>query len=221
MEYESVKITVNEITKEMVLEPFHKWHTAAEKAQEAAKAYFSDLEQRKAALKNQAQSYHVQLDRLKCQRKTLEAKVVDLSSRGLIDKAAEADTRMENLDKKISSLERKLRMVDAAEPKGDPGLYHTAKTALDDMEAEEQRYHDFTAGIFAVIREERQRLFEITEAIPGSNVGFNLNARADFNRVDRHFRELDRLEREANERRKAEQKAAEVTACAKIPLSCR
>ena len=57
---------------------------------------------------------------------------------------------------------------------------------------------------------EKNRLSEITALISNLRCyggGHAQNAAADFKRVDRHFRELDRLEREARERYNAEQAA--------------
>lgn len=208
MAEEHIKLTPAELTRDMVSEAHKKWSDTSDTARKAAKAYFDDLAQRKAALQRQADEYRAQIEQWRGQRKVLAAKVIDLSSRGLIDKAAEVDTRMEKLDKNISATERKLRLVDAAEPKGDPKLYQAAKTAMEAMDAEKMQFNSFVDGIATIAKAEKDRLSEITALI--SNLccyggGHAQNAAADFKRVDRHFRELDRLEREATERYQAEQ----------------
>lgn len=208
MNTDPTNLTPAELTKDMVSQEYKKWHSTVNPAREAAKAYFEDVAQRKAALEKQAAECRGQLQKWQGQRKALAAKVIDLSSRGLIEKAAEADSRLEKLDKAISATERKLRLIDAAEPKGDPELYQAVKAAMEAMEAEGQQYHDFTGNIFKIATAERQRLFEITEYIRQiGGPGVTQCAYDDFKCVDRHFRELDRIEREARERYKAEQAA--------------
>lgn len=204
------KLTPAELTKDMVSEAHKEWSNTGDTARKAAKAYFDDLEQRKAALQKQADEYRAQIEKWRGQRKALATKVIDLSSRGLIDKAAEVDARMEKLDNKISTTERKLRLVDAAEPKGDPKLYQAAKTAMEAMAAEETQFNSFVGSIATIANAEKNRLSEITALISNLRCyggGHAQNAAADFKRVDRHFRELDRLEREARERYNAEQAA--------------
>ena len=210
MENEHINLTPAELTSDIASPAYKKWTAAVDAAEEAAKAYFDNVAQRKATLEKQAAECRGQLQKWQGQRKTLAAKVIDLSSRGLIDKAAEVDARMEKLDNKISTTERKLRLVDAAEPKGDPKLYQAAKTAMEAMAAEETQFNSFVGSIATIANAEKNRLSEITALISNLRCyggGHAQNAAADFKRVDRHFRELDRLEREARERYNAEQAA--------------
>ena len=210
MENEHINLSPAELTPDIASPAYKKWTAAVDAAEEAAKAYFDNVAQRKATLEKQAAECRGQLQKWQGQRKTLAAKVIDLSSRGLIDKAAEVDARMEKLDNKISTTERKLRLVDAAEPKGDPKLYQAAKTAMEAMAAEETQFNSFVGSIATIAKAEKDRLSEITALISNLRCyggGHAQNAAADFKRVDRHFRELDRLEREARERYNAEQAA--------------
>lgn len=195
-----------ELTPDIASPAYKKWTAAVDAAEEAAKAYFDNVAQRKATLEKQAVECRGQLQKWQGQRKTLAAKVIDLSSRGLIDKAAEVDSRMSKLDKAISATERKLRLIDAAEPKGDPKLYQAVKAAMEAMEAEGQQYRTFSHAVYEIAKAERSRLSEIMECIPGCAYVAD-RANDNFRRVDRHFRELDRIEREARERYKAEQAA--------------
>lgn len=204
------KITAGEINAEFITAQAGKWQAAADKAKAAAEAYLADLETRKSALAEQAAGYQAELDKLTLQRKKLAAKINDLSSRGQIDEAAEADAELEALDKSISTLERKLRLVSTAALKGDPALYQVAKTAHDAAEAERTPYRESIAAIQDIVTAEIKRLEEMqTELRYAKDRNPGHYAAQVFERVDRHYRDLDRLEREAAEKAAAERKAAE------------
>lgn len=209
MTEEHIKFTPAEITAEMISQAYNKWKNAADSAEEAATAYFAAIQERKSLLETQTRTYQDQLDVMNAQRKALSAKVVDLTSCGRAKEAADADAQMEALDKRISGLERKLRVVDSAEPKGDPILYQAVQTAKAELEAEEKRYRDFADSIFTTANQEMQRLNDIKIRVSNTIQygGPSHNVQRSFSRVDRHFRELDRLEREATERYQAEQEA--------------
>lgn len=116
MENENINISLSEITAESISQQAERWRKAHADASAAAGAYMADLEQRKAELSKLEAGYKSQLKNLNVQRKVLAARVTDLSSRGEIDKAAEEDERLEATDKAISTLERKLRLVNETEP---------------------------------------------------------------------------------------------------------
>jgi len=207
---EQKKISAGEINAEFITAQAGEWQAAADKAKTAAEAYLTDLETRKAALAEQAAGYKTELATLTAQRKKLAAKINDLSSRGQIDEAAEVDTELEALDKVIAALERKLRLVSTAELKGDPKLYSAAKAAHDAAEAERTPYRESIATLQQIVKAEIERLESIQ-----NELGYAMNrdpgqyAASTFTKVDRHYRDLDRLEREAAEKAAAERKAAE------------
>lgn len=204
------QITAGEINAEFITAQAGEWQTAADKAKTAAEAYLTDLETRKAALAEQTVGYQAELDKLTTQRKKLAAKINDLSSRGQIDEAAEADAELEALDKSISTLERKLRLVSTAELKGDPKLYSAAKATHDAAEAERTPYRAKIDDLQQIVKLELERLESMQRELHyamGRDPGRIANS--VFEKVDRHYRDLDRLEREAAERAAAERKAAE------------
>lgn len=204
------QITAGEINAEFITAQAGEWQAAADKAKVAAEAYLTDLETRKAALTEQAAGYKTELSTLTTQRKKLAAKINDLSSRGQIDEAAEADAELETLDKSISTLERKLRLVSTAELKGDPELYKAAKAAHDAAEAERGPYRAKIDNLQQIVKAELERLESMQRELhyardrdPGRI------ANSVFEKVNRHYLDLDRLEREAAEKAAAERKAAE------------
>ena len=207
---EEKKIIAAEIDLDFITAQEESWRAAADAAQKAADAYNADLATRRAALTQQATSYQTELAKLNAARKALAAKINDLSSRGMIDEAAEIDTELEALDKSIAALERKLRLVSTAELKGDPKLYSAAKAAHDGAEAERTPYRESIANLQQIVKAEIERLESIQ-----NELGYAMNrdpgqyAASTFTKVDRHYRDLDRLEREAAERAAAERKAAE------------
>lgn len=203
------QITAGEINAEFIAGQAEKWQAAANKAKVAAEAYLTDLETRKAALTEQATGYQAELDKLTEQRKALAAKINDLSSRGQIDEAAEADAKLEALDKTISTLERKLRLVNTAELKGDPELYRAAKSAHDAAEAERAPYRENIADLQRIVKAEIERLEKMDKELDyARNRDIGYSAARTFEKADRHYRDLDRLEREAKEKAAAERKAA-------------
>ena len=209
---EQKKITAAEITPEFIEEQAAEIKELAQKAKEAADAYMADLDQRKAALEKQAAAYQEQIESKKQQRKVLAGKINDLSSRGMIDKAAEADAELETLDKTISTLERKLKLVSTAELKGDPKLYKAAQESNAAMVAGQPVYSQHIRDLQAIVKAERERLEKIEKELwyaEDRNHGYY--AGNAFEKVDRHYRDLDRIEREAKERAAAEQAAAAQT----------
>ena len=201
---EQKKVTAAELTPEFIEAQAAEFNDLVQKAKTAADTYLADLDQRKAALAEQASGYQTELAKLNAARKALAGKINDLSSRGMIDEAAEADVELEALDKAISTLERKLKIVSTAELKGDPKLYQAAKDAHAEMVAGQPIYREKIQKLISVANEEIARLEEIAKDLGymrDRNHGHY--ATNVFTRVDRHFRELDRIEREVKERRAA------------------
>ena len=207
---EQKKITAAEITPEFIEEQAAEIKEIAQKAKEAADAYMADLDQRKAALEKQAAEYREQIEAKKKQRKALAGKINDLSSRGMIDEATEADVKLEALDKAISTLERKLKLVSTAELKGDPKLYKAAQESNAAMVAGQPVYKQAMRDLMAIVEAEMERLEkikrELWHAVDRNHGYYASNA---FEKVDRHYRDLDRIEREAKERAAAERATAD------------
>ena len=204
------KFTAAEINKDLIVSQAADLRKAADKLKEAAQAYLSDLDTRKAALANQAADYQAQLDKATTQRKALAAKIADYTSRGQIDEAAEADAELEAMDKHISTLGRKLRLVKGAELKGDPKLYKAAKAAQDAVYAERTKYTETVRALTATVREEQKRLEDVERELRYTYPG-SVGAGADevFHKVQRHYLDIDLKEREAKEKAAAEKAAAE------------
>lgn len=204
------KFTAAEINKDLIENQAADLRKATDKLKEAAQAYLSDLDTRKAALANQAADYQAQLDKATAQRTALAAKIADYTSRGQIDEAAEADAQLEALDKDISTLGRKLRLVQNAELKGDPKLYQAARAAQDAVYAERTKYKETINKFKDTILEEQKRLEaverEFRYVYPDS-----VGAGADevFMKVARHYMELDKKEQEAKAKAAAEREAAD------------
>lgn len=202
-----------EITIEFITTQSEDWNNSAAEAVAAADAYLADIAERKNTLEAQAQEYQTQADKLKAQRKTLAAKIVDLSSRGEIDAAAEADAKLEELDKKISLLSRKLKICNSADLKGDPELYAAAKAAHDAMEAHRDPYKQRIDQLSHIVSEEIARLEKIQRELPYKRMADpGRVANSEWEKVNRHFHELDRAEKKADERMAAERKAVSETA---------
>lgn len=208
MENVSIKIPLNEVTAESINQLAAPWITAAENANAAAVEYADNIKLRQSALEAQAHEIHGQLDALYKQRDTLVEKINDLFSRSKFDEAAEVDARLEAVGKEIAALTRKLGLVSSTNLKGDPALYKAAKAAYEAMEAERAPYRATIAELQAAVAAEIQRL----EAV-GKDLFYA--ARKDpsryacdaFHKVDRHFRELDRIEQESKDKAAAERKA--------------
>lgn len=207
------KITAGEITTDFIEAQTNDWAAASEPAKEAATAYLADIENRKKSTQEQAALYSADMAELKNERTKLAAKVLDLSSRGKIDDAADADIQLEELDKKISVLARKLKICNSADLKGDPELYAAAKAAHDAMEAHRDKYKQRIDQLSHIVSEEIARLEKIKNELRYKrDADPSRLANSEWVKVDRHFRELDRLEKEAEERRIAEYKAAKANA---------
>ena len=153
------------------------------------------------------------MDKLKAERKDLAANVNDLASRCDLDAAEAAEVKLEELDKSIASLSRKIRLINSAELKGDPELYRAAKVAHDAAEAHRQPYRQRIGELRSIVKEEIKRLEavdqELYRAVDRNPGRFANN---NFEKVDRHYHDLDKKGKEAAERRVAEYKAAKANA---------
>lgn len=203
------KITAAEINKERIESEATNLQQAASKLKEAARAYFADLDTRKAALAKQAADYQDIFDDATEQRKELAEKIADLTSRGQIDEAAEEYANLEAMDKEIVIIGRKLRLLQNAEVKGDPELYKAARAAQDAVYAERTKYMETVRNMAATVEEEKKRLETMERELRYTRpecVG--LAADDEFTKVDRHYKDLDRAQRETKEKAAAEQAAA-------------
>lgn len=200
------KVKAGEITAEIIDQQGAAWKQAVEDAKAASTAYMQYLESRKAALANRAAEYRKEVDDLHNTRKMRAAEVNDLTSRGRFDEAAEAEIEVEKLDATISMLERKLRLVSSAEMKGDTECYEAAKQAHEAAEEARKAYEDALSHLYSTTQAEVSRLREIMNRISNlSNYVRNYAPDDGFHKVDRHYRDLDRIEREAREKWQAEQ----------------
>lgn len=207
------EIRAGEITAETIDQQADAWKQAVEDSTSASEAYMADLADRKAALVQRTAEYQKQVDDLRVARKKRAAEVNDLTSRCQFDEAAAAEFKVEKLDETISMLERKIRLLNSAEMKGDPDCYEVAKQAHEKAESEREACVDGLHQMYLAVQNEIQRLQEMKTKI-GNVSAFvrRFGPNDNFSAVDRHFRELDRIEREARERWQAEQAAQKAAA---------
>ena len=202
------EISAGEITAEIVDQQGSAWKQAVEDATRASAAYMADLEARKAALAQRAAEYRKQVDGLRVARQKTAAEVNDLTSRCKFDEAAAAENEVKKQDNSISMLERKLHLVNSAETKGDSGCYEAAKQAHEAAEEARNTYSEALSHLYATAQAEVSRLREIMTRISNlSSYVRNYAPDDGFQNVERHFQDLDRIEREAKERWQAEQDA--------------
>ena len=203
-----MKFSVSEINAEFIDKQAATWVTAAAEVARTADAYLADIDGRKQTLQAQAREYQTELDTAKKERDATAAKIADLSSRGEIDAAAAEDVKLEEIDKRLNTLERKLRIVKSADPKGDPKLYTAAQEAYAAMTAKRAPYVQRIDELSAAVTAEIDRLEAVKKELSRKrNADPGYYAGAKFEKVTRHFRDLDRLEREAKEKATAERKA--------------
>lgn len=195
------EIKAGEITADIIDQQADAWKQAVEESTSASEAYMADLADRKAALVQRTAEYQKQVDDLRVARKKRAAEVNDLTSRCQFDKAAEAEFEVDRLDETISMLERKIRLLNSAEMKGDHGCYEVAKQAHEKAESERETCVDGLHQMYLAVQNEIQRLQEMKTKIGNvSEFVRKFGPNDGFAAVDRHFRELDRIERENRER---------------------
>ena len=203
------EIAAGEITAEIIDHQADAWKQAVEDAKKASAVYMDDLSSRKAALANRAAEYQKEADNLRNTRKVKAATVNDLTSRGRFDEAAEVEVEVERLDAAISMLERKLRLINSAEMRGDSSCYEAAKQAHEKAEALRNNCIDALSLLHQSAQAEVSRLKEHMNKISNLTRYVQSYGPDDgFCNVDRHFRDLDRIEREAREKWQAEQAEA-------------
>ena len=201
-------IDTTKIDTTFIEEQAESWKMTAAAVSKTAAAYLADVEHRADTLKAQAKEYQEEMATLKKERDTLAVKIADLSSRGDIDAAAEADVKLEALDQKIHALGRKLKIVNSAAPKGDPHLYAAAQAAHEAMEAERAPYKQRIDELTTAVDAEIKRLEAIKRELSFKrDTDHGYYAAQKWQKVDRHYRDLDRIEREAEEKAAAERKA--------------
>lgn len=206
-------ITAADITPEFIDAQAKDWADAAVTAKEAAEAYLADIETRKKSLEAQAAKYTGELSALKKERDKLAAKILDLSSRGKIEDAAGVDIQVEEQDKKIAMLTRKIKICNAADLKGDSKLYAAAQAAYRSMDAERAPYVKRIDELTDTVTAEIKRLEAIKRELSfkrSTDPGYQ--AAQKWHKVERHYLDLDRIEKEAEAQRRAEYKAAKENA---------
>lgn len=204
------EITASVITAAFIEEQAAEWKEAAGKAMEAAEAYLSDVQSRKSTLQTQQREYDAALNKIKKERAEIAARIVELSSRGQIEEAAEDDAYLETLDREIAGIGRKLRVLSVADPKGDAKLYKAAKDAYDAMGNHRLPYIDRIAELYDIVTTEIKRLEAMKEELSRARSrDYGYYAANEYNRAHRHFHDLDRKEKEAEEKRIAEYQAAQ------------
>lgn len=207
MNKNEMTITAAMITPEFIQEQAADWATEATAAAAAADAYLFDIQARKATLQAQADDLQKQMDAAKRTREKIASQIVDLSSRGELDAAAELDAKLEALDKDISTLGRKLKIVAAEEPKGDPSLYRAADEAREATRVERNSYLERIAYLDHIVNAEITRLEKMQKELQyARNRDPGYNAARKFEAVDRHYKEIDRIAREHREKMAAERK---------------
>ena len=203
------KIKAAEINKDRVESEAADLRNAAENLKAASRAYFEDMETRKAELAKQAADFQDVFNDAMEQRRALADTIADLTSRGQIDEAASEYENLETMDKEIVKLGRKLRLLQNAEVKGDPTLYKAAKAAQDAVTAERTKYIETIRAFDSTVRDEKKRLEDMERELRYTHPeSVGLGADDEFTKVDRHFRDLDRAQREAKEKAEAERAAA-------------
>lgn len=202
------EIKAGEITADIIDQQADSWKQAVEESTSASEAYMADLADRKEALAKRASEYQVMAKKTKKARDKAAEQVTDLTSRGRFDEAAAAEIKVEKLDQTISVLGRKIRLVSTAELKGDSDLYEVAKQAHEKAESEREACVDGLHQMYCAVQGEIHRLNEMKTKISNlSEYVRKFGPNDNFISVDRHFRELDRIERENRERWQAEQAA--------------
>ena len=192
---EQKTITAAEISMDMVAVALDPCKAAAEDAKAAIRAYWDDVESREAELKKQAGEYQAQIDTLTAQRKKLAAKMNDLSSRGQIDAAAAADAKMEEIDRTITTLQRKVRIINTAEMRGDADLYNAAEKAFQAMIDQYENDKKNLWELSCIATDERNRLNEIIASVNSRlQYGLEVNAFAApvfgaFTKLSNHYNE--------------------------------
>lgn len=203
------KIKATEINKDRIESEAADLRNAAENLKAASRAYFEDMETRKAELAKQAADFQDVFNDAMEQRRALADTIADLTSRGQIDEAAVEYEQLEKTDREIAKLGRKLRLLQNAEVKGDPTLYKAAKAAQDAVTAERTKYIETIRAFDSTVRDEKKRLEDMERELRYTHPeSVGLGADDEFMKVDRHFRDLDRAQREAKEKAEAERVAA-------------
>jgi len=206
-------ITAAEINADFIAAQLKNYEAAAANATEKITAYFADLESRKAILTEQGDKIAEELHQLTTKREKMAADITDLSSRGMIDEAADLIADIEELNATISTMERKQKLISTTELKGDPELYKAAKAAQEAAEAERVPYITNIDALDKIVDAERERLESVSRELRFARDRNPARyAAAAFEKVNRHFYDLDRKDRElaakAAAAREAEKKAA-------------
>lgn len=191
-------VTAAKITEEYIKSTAADVIEASEKVKTAANLYLEDVVSREKALDEQAKEYSNQIEIKTKERKKLAEQVTDLASRGKIEEAADGDVQLETLDNELARLKRKLKLLQSTTLKGDADLYKEMKNALDKVAELQQEHKLYIRALVPVVEEEMKRLERIKKELwweaERNYIGGN------FDKVERHYHDLDRKEREAKEK---------------------
>lgn len=186
------KITAAEITQEMITSARDPWRAALENAQSAFQAYWDDVERRRAALDEQAQGYLAEINNFTATRKQLAPKINYLASKGQIEEATAVELELVAIDRSIADLQRKLKLISAAELHGDKQLYHAAKTAYQTALDQQEKYSKYTGELYKIASEEITRLRELCTLISNSTQNLDYygpayDAKKAHDKVNNHY----------------------------------
>ena len=201
------KITAAQITPEYIKQVSKNFLDSINESKKASKEYLADLERRKETLEERKREYTSALKDKTKKRDELSEIIIDLTSRGNLEEVAELSVTLENLENEIVTIERNLSLVKPSNLKGDSSLYEKAKLIFEVVSTERVKHIKTIDELIDIVKTEMERLDKIKKELWYARDESTRPADDNFKKVDRHFRDLDRIEAEQRQRDLAEQKA--------------
>ena len=185
---------------------------------ESCKAYMDDVATQDGRIKAREAAYQEQLEKLQVLEKKQGAAVAQAVAKGKQSAADQAEAELDATDEKIAALKKKRALMSGAAAKGEPELYAKAKADMEAATAAAEEYRANLAALRDAIEQEKERLEKMSDRLRfmlfgpiqyPSSTNFAAAAQSAFTKVDRHYKDLDRIEAEAAQKAKEQRKAEE------------
>jgi len=223
MQFEELLANPHAITEETIAAQRAELDEKQAATVESCKAYLADIEIKQGRIKAQADKYAEELAKLEALEKKQGAAVAQAVAKGDQGKAEKAEADLDATVEKIAALKKKRNIMTGATAKGEAKLYADAKKAMEATDEAAKAYRLHLEQLRSAAEKEAERLGKIAKELGyklgygaygyGGRTDYASAARSEYNKVNRHFNDLDRKEAEARkaaaERAEAEKAEAE------------
>lgn len=211
MNIENYLTNPNRITADVILSARTELDNLQENTINLCRDYLNDVDIKRSRIDAQAERYAAELTAMEVSEKQLASQISQSVVQGDLDEVTRLENELDALEGRINGLKKKQSLMNGVTVQGDPDLYTACKSAMGETDAEAEKYRQALENLKIAAAKEADRLSKVSEEI-GRVLGvcsmygytrpnFAGSAHAEFTKVERHYRDLDRIEAEEKHRR--------------------